>query len=113
MKIASARQLLRYNRENLITETSREELTSGAIPEELVGIGMTKWKGCVAIPVGCLYGAALCPHRGALVMNIYVAVSGGKQDQDEQAAWAALEVIKDFIDREDGYMLQRCLYGED
>lgn len=110
MKIASVRQIMRSYREEDYVAQNREELTSGYIIKELVGHGMTQWKGGIAIPVGVLYGSGTCPHRGMLAMYIYVAVSGGKQDQDEQAAWAALEPVKEFIDKEDGYMLQRCLY---
>ena len=110
MKIASVRQVLRCYQEEDYVAQNREELTSGCIIKELVGIGMTQWKGGIAIPVGVLYGSGTCPHRGMLAMYIFVAVSGGKQDQDEQAAWAALEPVMEFIDKEDGYMLQRCLY---
>lgn len=110
MKIASVRQVMRsYDEEDYAAE-NRGELSSGYIIKELVGYGMTQWKGGIAIPVGVQYGCGICPHRGMLAMYIYVAVSGGKQDQDEQAAWAALEPVKEFIDKEDGYMLQRCLY---
>ena len=51
--------------------------------------------------------------------KVLIAVSGGKQDQDEVAAWAALDVIREVIDSEAGYMLGRdflkkydCVDGE-
>lgn len=114
MKIASLRQLMRYYEKNNIVPKDKEQLTSGAIPEELLGNGLTKWKGGVAIPVGVLANSLVCPHMGTLAMYIYVAVSGGKQDQDEAAAWAALDVVREYIvNEEEEYMLERCLCEEE
>jgi hypothetical protein len=108
MKIAATKQMMHRYEEKLIPITSKEELTSGAVPKELSGNGLTQWKGCVAIPVGYLSGGG-CGSRGEEAMIFYIAVSGGKQEQDEAAAWTALEVIRDTVATEDGFMLHRAL----
>ncbi len=111
MKIAATRQMLKYKEQHLIPIVCKKELTSGDVPAELDGIGLTHWKGCVAIPIGCLTGGG-CAFRGEGAMTIYVAVSGGKQEQDEEAAWTALKVILELIE-EDGLMVHRALYNDD
>lgn len=113
MKIASARQVLRYYEKEDIEVTSRSLLTSGSIPDELVGIGMTKWKGCVAFPIDIIVNGPVVNLRAATALNIFVAVSGGKQEQDEQAAWAALGPIRNWLSQKPDYDLHRCFYEKD
>lgn len=110
MKIAAAKRTKMLADKNHFAPNEREELTSGALPEEYVGNGRINWKGAIAFPIGFLTGCP-CFSSGAEAMIIYVAVSGGTQDQDEQAAWAALPVIREILDFEhdNGWILPRFL----
>ena len=87
----------------------RDKYTSGALPEQFVGEGITNWKGGIGIPIGRFIGGGCggCCHRGVLNFIIVVAVSGGKQEQDEAAAWAALGVIREITDKGPSLMLAR------
>ena len=111
MKIAAAKRNKMLVEKDHFYPTKREELTSGALPEEYVGNGRINWKGAIAFPIGFLTGCP-CSQSGAEAMIIYVAVSGGTQDQDEQAAWAALPVIREVIhfEHENGWMIPRFLW---
>lgn len=113
MKIAAAKRVKQLAEEDHGHPTKREELTSGSLPEELVGNGRINWKGAVAFPVGYLTGG-YCRNAGVEAMTIYVAVSGGTQDQDEAAAWAALKTFRDIIhsERDNGWMVPRVLWEE-
>ena len=108
MKIAAAKRAITYHEAEHCIATA-EESTSGALPEEFNGNGRINWKGCVAFPVGVLVGGH-CGHLGMEAGRIYVSVSGGKQDQDEAAAWAALSVIAEALEAEYGCMLPRTFY---
>lgn len=111
MKIAAAKRTKMLADKDHYSATKREELTSGALPEEYVGNGRINWKGAVAFPIGFLTGCP-CSSSGAEAMIVYVAVSGGTQDEDEQAAWAALPAIREIIELEhdNGWMLARLLW---
>jgi len=89
----------------------RDKYTSGALPEEFVGIGRTNWKGGIGIPIGHRIGGGGCGggcgRRGTHDFTIVVAVSGGKQEQDEAAAWAALDVLRQVADEDPSFMLAR------
>ena len=117
MKIASAIKAIEYHT-SIKPYPGRSKYTSGALPEEFVGQGRTNWKGGIGVPIGILIGGH-CGCMGTELFKICVAVSGGSQDQDEVAAWAALDVIREVIDSEAGYMLGRdflkkydCVDGE-
>lgn len=105
MKICAAkRAIMHYRKKHFFAE--KEESTSGAMPEQYVGNGRINWKGCVAISVGYNTGGWCC-NAGTEAMIIYVAVSGGKQDQDEAAAWYCLDTLRKEFDCVDGFMLRR------
>lgn len=111
MKIAAAKRNKMLAESDHYHPAERVELTSGALPEEYVGNGRINRKGAVAFPIGFLTGCC-CPNAGAEAMIVYVAVSGGTQDEDEQAAWAALPAIRKIIESEhdNGWMLARLLW---
>lgn len=69
-------------------------------------------RGAVAIPVGMISGRYLgCPHRGEVGMLIYVSVcTDAIEDQDEQAAWSAVDVVKEAFRCRNDVVLIRCLY---
>lgn len=105
MKICAAKRAIRLNRaDHYISE--REESTSGSMPDDLNGNGRINWKGCVAIQMGYHTGGWCC-NAGTDGMIIYICVSGGKQDQDEAAAWYGLKALQDNFDCVDGFMLRR------
>ncbi len=113
MKITAAKRVKSLAEADHGHTDKRLELTSGALPENLVGKGRINWKGCVAYPIGNLTGG-YCPNAGTEAMVIYVAVSGGTQDEDERAAWAALKAIREIIQSEhdNGWMLPRVLWEQ-
>ena len=111
MKIAAAKRAIMYHNDDHYLAT-RQEHTSGACPEQYNGNGRINWKGCIAVPIGYLTGG-WCGRQGSDVMTVYVCVSGGTQVQDEAAAWAALPVIRDIINKEDGYMVHRSFLWDD
>ena len=111
MKITAAKDLVaHYAKKGIVPP--RELCTSGALLDELMGNGVVNWKGAVTIPICVFEGQAGypvvsgCNIKTALAMNIYVAVSGGTEDQDENAAWSALKTIREIVDREAGYLLR-------
>ncbi len=81
--------------------------TSGGLPQNELIDGRTKWKGGIAFAIGYFVGGG-CGHMGAHGISILVAVSGGTEEQDEEAAWAALAPIKDLFES-CGYILGRGL----
>lgn len=109
MKIAGVRRLmLAYEDEEILP--TREQCTSGSLPDEMVITGTSNWKGAVAIEIGALGGYG-CPFRGAKALTVYVGVSGGTEEQDEAAAWTALDVIKESIEQDfPNLMLARMFY---
>lgn len=111
MKIAAAKRTKMLAESNHYHPTEREELTSGSLPEEYVGNGRINWKGAIAFPIG-FHTGGYCDNAGSEAMIVYVAVSGGKQDEDEQAAWAALPAIREiiFAEHDNGWMLARLLW---
>ncbi len=111
MKIAAAKRNKMLAEDNHYHPSKRVELTSGTLPEEYVGNGRINWKGAIAFPIG-FYTGGCCGRAGSEALVVYVAVSGGTQDEDEQAAWAALPVIRKIIDSEhdNGWMLARLLW---
>ena len=113
MKITAAKRVKSLATTDHGHPKERSELTSGALPEELVGKGRINWKGAVAFPIGYQTGG-YCPNAGSEAMTIYVAVSGGTQDEDERAAWAALKAIREIIrsEHDNGWMLPRVLWEE-
>lgn len=107
MKVAGAQRAITYARDELrMPYPGPMESRSGALPEKLKGKGRSNWKGCVAIPIGYLVGGP-CGNMGQEALVIYIAVSGGTEDEDEVAAWSALETISEIIAEEDGWMLAR------
>ena len=111
MKITAAkRAIMHHDASHHLA--SRQEHTSGACPDQYNGNGRINWKGCIAVPIGYLTGG-WCGRQGSDVMMIYICVSGGTQIQDEAAAWAALPVIRDIINKEDGYMVHRSFLSDD
>ena len=110
-KIAAAKKVLTIATDDHYQPLNKDELSSGSLPEVCVGDGRVNWKGCVAYPIGYHTGYP-CVNSGAEAMVIYVSVSGGKEEDDEKAAWAALSVIREVIDEshDDGWMLARILY---
>lgn len=110
-KIAAAKKVLMTATDDHFQPLDRTELVSGSLPEVCIGDGRVNWKGCVAFPIGYHTGHP-CVNSGADAMTIFVSVSGGKEEDDEKAAWAALSVIREVIDEshDDGWMLARILY---
>ena len=116
MKIAAAKKAKMLGDAAHYT-ASREEMRSGALPDEYVGNGRINWKGAIAIPIGFLVGGP-CANYGEEAMVIYVAVSGGSQDEDELAASAAIPVIRKIMEaeHEGGWILNRDFrhdYGDE
>lgn len=111
MKIAAAKRAKMLAEAEHHNASSRKELTSGALPEEYVGNGRINWKGAIAFPIGYHTGGP-CYNMGSEAMIVYVAVSGGTQDEDERAAWAALPVIREIIEfeHENGWILNRLFW---
>lgn len=109
MKVCAAKRAMQYASETF--EVDGDLLTSGALPEELVGNGRINWDGCIAIPVGYCIGGP-CGNMGATCMNLYVAVSGGTQETDKEAAIAGVKyilgVLKENHDR--GFIIHRDLW---
>ena len=113
-KIAAAKKVLMIATDDHYQPLDCSELVSGSLPEVCVGDGRVAWKGCVAFPIGYHTGYP-CENSGAEAMVIYVSVSGGKEEDDEKAAWAALSVIREVIrdNRANGWMLARILHEID
>lgn len=114
MKIAAAKRAKALAEADHFHVRDRKELTSGALPEEYVGNGRINWKGAIAFPIGYNTGGP-CVYAGAEAMTVYVAVSGGTQDEDEKAAWAALSAIREIIafEHDNGWMLPNFLASEE
>ncbi len=109
-KIASVLKSIEYY-QAINPYPGRSKYTSGALPEEFVQQGMTNWKGGIGIPVGVRLwggcGCRPCGYAGTDAFTICVAVSGGKQEQDEAAAWAALSVVRKIVKEEPEFMTRR------
>ncbi len=110
-KIAAAKKVLMIATNDHFQPLDCTELVSGSLPEVCIGDGRVAWKGCVAYPIGYHVGYP-CENSGADAMTIFVSVSGDKEEDDEKAAWAALSIIREVIDKnhDDGWMLARILY---
>ena len=105
MKIAAAKRVMKEHRKNGTEPTCRKECTSGALPEEFASLdGLVNWRGGVTIPL-LRHDVSQKPVVNVEVMTIYVAVSGGTEDQDEEAAWEALNVVYTATAMEDYYFV--------
>ena len=108
MKIAGLKLLMEhYDEEGIIP--ARDQCTSGSLPNEMTGNGISNWKGAIAIQLGVRTGIG-CHYRGNKALTVYVGVSGGTQLQDEAAAWTALDVLKEAIKDDPDIMLARMYY---
>lgn len=110
MKIAAAKRSEIEAKTQSFEVPTRAQCTSGALDKSLVCDGRINWKGCVLYPLGVLTNGGPCGHAGHEAVNIYVAVSGGTEEQDEAAAWAALPVLQKLTRENLGFMLQRNFY---
>jgi hypothetical protein len=93
MKLASVKQVMDNNRRLETELTSSKQCTSGALPETCANQhGLTNWRGGIAVPLFKRdFSEPSIP--GKRVMTVYVAVSGGEEEQDEEAAWGALGTV--------------------
>ncbi len=113
MKIAAAKRSELKARTNSYAAPTRKECTSGGLDKTFVCDGRINWKGCVLYPLGVLAGCGgPCGNMGYQALNIYVAVSGGTEDQDEAAAWAALPIFQKFPMEHLGFILQRNFFDD-
>ena len=88
----------------------REMYTSAAMPDDSVMPGDSNRKGAVAINVGMLDGV-LCAMHGRKAFTVYVAVVGGTDEKNEEAAWSALGYIRDKVIAYEGdFMLESVFY---
>jgi hypothetical protein len=113
MKIAAAKKAKALGDE-AHGSASRDEMRSGALPEEYNGNGRINWKGAIGISIGYLVFGP-CGNLGAEAMMVYVAVSGGTQDEDELAASAAIPVIREIMkaEHDGGWILARDFWDDD
>ena len=81
MKIAAAAKVFFSTNRQCILSSEADEVQN--IP------GRVNWGGCVLYPI--YYGHN---HIEDFCAKIYVAVSGGTDEEDEACAWAALEPIR-------------------
>lgn len=89
---------------------SREKYTSAAIPDDSVIPGDSNRKGAIAINVGMLDGVG-CAMHGRKAFTVYVAVVGGTDEKNEEAAWSALGYIRDeVIAYEGNFVLEWVFY---
>ena len=107
MKISATKIIMaRYDKEEDVTR--RKMCTSGSLPDDMLGNGIVNWKGAIAVPIDVVkegsrslcYG---CRFYNKRAMNVYVAVSGGTEEQDERSAWRAVDAINEIIEAEDVY----------
>ena len=110
MKVEGAKRAMGLYDEQGLDNPTPEQCTSGALPDSSVITGTCNWPGAVAIQIGRLSGPMCschggCPYRGELFATIYVSVAGGPDGFDEKAAWAALSVIREEVDKVDSLML--------
>ena len=73
---------------------TRNIYTSAAMPDDKVMPGDSNRKGAVAINVGMHDGIG-CTMHGRKASTVYVAVAGGTDEENEKAAWSALDYIRD------------------
>ena len=110
MKIAAAKRIMVEYADNDMVPP-RKNCASGSVPEHLLGDGIVDWKGAIVVPIdrvdtSCCNITYSCSHpHDVRALNVYVAVSGGTEEDDEAAAWAALGVINEILDDELDYKL--------
>ena len=81
MKIAAAAKVFHKTNGRCILSSEADE--NDNIP------GRINWGGCVLYPICYNHN-----HTQDFCAKIYVAVSGGTSEEDEECAWAALEPIR-------------------
>ena len=116
MKIRAADKAAEYwGSQSNGVRVEADKYTSRAMPEQFNDDMRINWGGGVRIDIGILVGGE-CGMRGELWGKVIVAVSGGTEDQDEEAAWAALPIVKSglstYISDGQCMMLAVCFYDK-